>query len=130
MLKCKIRKLQGKERGIIPPKSVMSGLLNPYLDIHFSEIIYDVQRYFRIVIDVATVAFVKAIVFALDIGKRLECNIKASVKKFKCVQNFHIFCSCMHRIQKFYVKTPTSLDLFGTLNFSRNYILPTMQCSK
>ena len=55
----------------------MSGLLNPYLDIHFSEIIYDVQRYFRIVIDIATVAFVKAIVFALDIGKRLECNINA-----------------------------------------------------
>ena len=55
----------------------MSGLLNPYLDVHFSEITYDVQRYFCIVVDITTVAFVKAIVFALDIGKRLECNIKA-----------------------------------------------------
>ena len=39
-------------------KSIMSGFLNPYLDKHFSEVIHDVWRYFRIVTYITIVAFI------------------------------------------------------------------------
>ena len=60
----------------------MSGFLNPYLDKHFSEIIYDVRRYFPIVSYITTVAFVNVIVLTADIENAWSIISNLSVKQF------------------------------------------------